>query len=947
MAVISCILFGTGTTSLAGNDAKLQPSNLMLMAPAPVQIVLTAPNRMVNTKTLTLMGSILTTDGSVDWQTCNQLGTVSATRVSNGSAVPLTVTVFERHTAGAGAGGPPTTDSIRLYNGVGCVSFTLNNGAGVPAGDILVTVTVGGVTASKLVTVLDAATPGLFQNLSGTLSGGNLTWEPADGVIRLTGNVTVPSGQTLTILPGTLIMVDAGADGNGTKISSGNSTISAQGTQTAPIYFFPTTGAAAMALPQTGGEGSANGHNNPSAWGGFDLTGSGVMTWSYVFMTGAGNGVISGHPRPTVIRLAETHAFTAANSVMADSPGKIIYAIGNGVYTFQRCLFARNGIGGEYIGTGYTLTMEDTWMTRIGRAPINAANRLDGDIIHIDQPSNSHLRRCILTDGGDDVIDHSGGATPVVQDSIIYDANDKVVSIGGGATASITMTNCLVFNVPNGITCAGAPAFLTNCTLGSSTNVNGRACTSAIQKCILWTNSTSTCCGTVNFTIVGNSGNLGCGTGNLSVNPQFVNTTCDYGLQPTSPALSAGPAGTQIGWLGFPSTRRVALMSGTLSAPATVPNSTVDYTIFVQDAQDLGRYQTFLSITRTSGSGSLIVDCPGGVHIDEQRSDYAFFGLGSTSVITDCLAGSATSSLSSGFVNIGSAPRYLSTYNLRVSSDATQGAMFEIRALGISGSSLADPNNLPIPFAIGPASVLTIGLCPAVDAGINLAVCAGGTATLNGAQSHASGTTWSATGDGSFGNPSLLGTTYTPGPNDIASGSVTLTLTGGPIAPCQIPSSDSLVLTIQHAPTANAGGNQALCNGSSADLTGATQFSTGCIWTTAGDGSFDNAGLLSAIYTPGATDIATGQVVLSLSCSGVSPCVAPSTGTVTITWTPGALDGDMNGNGQTNGADIRLFIMAVMSQSHAAADVCQGDFTLDGVVSIGDLPGMVNRLIGD
>ncbi len=529
------------------------------LANAPDTLRLTAPTRMLNTKTLTIKAELIDTSGQIDWRVWNHIGSVSATRVSNKQAVPLTVTVFERHNAGAGAGGPPNADSIRFYNGVGCVSFTLNNGATVAGGDILVTVTVGGVTASRLVTILDAATPGLIQDLSGTLSGGNLIWEPADGVIHLTGNVTVPAGQTLTILPGTLIMVDPGPNGTGTTINSVNSTIQALGVSTAPIYFFPTTGAAAMVLPQTGSEGSGNGHNNPSAWGGFELAGVGSMAWSYVFMTGAGNGVVSGHPRPTVIRLADSHSFSATDSVLADSPGKILYGNGSGIYLFQRCLFARNGIGGEFIGVGYTLTMEDTWMTRIGRAPINAANRLDGDILHIDQLSNTHLRRCILTDGGDDVIDHSSGATPNIADSIIYDANDKVLSISGG-TGSITMTNCLVFNVPGGLYCTGAPAYLTNVTIGTGTNLFSAGCGSVIQQCILWPGTVNSCCGLVNYTSVGNTGDVACGTGNLAVNPLFIDpnftppadVSVNFGLQSNSPDRTAGPGGTQIGWLGFP-----------------------------------------------------------------------------------------------------------------------------------------------------------------------------------------------------------------------------------------------------------------------------------------------------------------------------------------------------------------------------------------------------------
>ncbi len=523
-------------------------------------IRLTMPQRMVNTKTLTLKAELLDSSGNIDWRVWNTLGTVSATRVSNGQAVPLTVTVFERHTAGAGAGGPPTTDSIRLYNGVGSVSLTLNNGASVPAGDLIITVNANSKSASRLVTVVDAAAPGTFQDLSGALSGGNLIWEPADGVIHLTGHVNVPPGQTLTIMPGTLIMVDSGPDGDGNRIDSNTSTINAQGTRTNPIYFFPTNGPPAMVLPQTGSEGSGNGHNNPACWGGFDLIGAGSMTWSYVFMTGTGNGVVSGHPRPTVIRLANNYAFTASDSVLCDSPGKIIYGNGNGVYTIQRCLFARCGIGGEWIGSGYTLTVDDTWMTRIGRAPINASNRLDGDILHIDQPSNARVRRCILTDGGDDIIDHSSAATPIVENSILYDANDKTVSIGGGG--SITMTNCLVFEVPGGIRCAGVPAYLTHVTLGPNTNVNGQdTVNSVMQQCIFWPLGSPTCAsGQMNYCDTANAANLGCGTGNISANPNYVDSNfsppgdvfVNFGLQAGSPALTAGPSGNQIGWLGFP-----------------------------------------------------------------------------------------------------------------------------------------------------------------------------------------------------------------------------------------------------------------------------------------------------------------------------------------------------------------------------------------------------------
>ncbi len=503
--------------------------------PPPASIRLTMPTRMVNTKTLTLKAELLDTFGNVDWRIWNKLGTVSVTR--DGVAVPSSVNVFETYPYGAGATTP--ADSIRCYNGIGSVSLVLDNGAAEPAGDVQVTVTVDGRAASQTVTVLDAATPGLFQTLSDPLSGGDLTWEPADGVIHLTGNVTVPAGQTLSILPGTLIMVDSGPSGDGTRIYANGATIHALGTQAEPILFFPTVGLTAMVLPQTV-------QNNPPSWGGISLQGTGASTFTYVFLTGAGNGSVSGHPRPAVVRLEGSHALTATDCVFADAPGKIMHGIGSGVYTFRRCLFSRNGIGGEFL-TSAGLTIEDTWFTRIGRAQEGA--ECDGDILHIDFAGTSIIRRCIMTDGGDDVVDHSGTATPTIENCIVYDIDDKVVSIGGAGT--ITIINSLLLSAPGGVRCANMPAYLDHVTVGPGTNVNGQASTSNIQECIFWPSSANTCTGNVDYCDVYSG--LGCGDGNISVDPNFVDPNYyDYNPRLGSPVLTAGPTGGRIGWLGFP-----------------------------------------------------------------------------------------------------------------------------------------------------------------------------------------------------------------------------------------------------------------------------------------------------------------------------------------------------------------------------------------------------------
>lgn len=500
---------------------------------------------MLNTKTLTLKAELIDAAGQIDWRTFSAIGVVSATRVSDGSPVPTSITVFETMGGGAGGGGP-FADEMRFYNGVGSVSITLDNGPAEPPGDIMVQVTVGTASATRVVTVLDGGDPGIFRNLLGPLFGADLLWRPEDGVIHLVGDVTVGAGLTLTIQPGTIVMVDAGPPNAGTAILVNGGTVHAVGSREQPIAFFPTSGPLAMVLPQ-------NTQNNPPSWRGFYHSGAGSSVYQWVFVAGAGNGIIVGHPRPPIFRMLDSYSVDIFDSVVADSPGNVMVAYlgASGTYRIQRSLFSRCGIGGEFIGSGYTAVLEDSWFTRIGRAP--EPNGVDGDTLHFDHTGNvSIVRRCVLTDCGDDLIDQSTGATPVLENCIMYDARDKVVSLDG--TGQITMTNCLAFSAPGNVRCAGAPAIITNCTFSGNSTVTGPNCTlSVFRNSIFWTTSIQTCCGLVSNTLVGNPSNLGCGLGNISMDPMFTNPAVgDYTLQPGSPALTAGPLGEQIGWLGFP-----------------------------------------------------------------------------------------------------------------------------------------------------------------------------------------------------------------------------------------------------------------------------------------------------------------------------------------------------------------------------------------------------------
>ena len=508
----------------------------------PVELRVTAPSRMLNDKTLTLKAELFDGAGNIDWQVWSAYGTVSAQRVSDQSSVPITITYFEEHA------GIPAPDSIRFYNGKGSVSFTLDNGLCELPGEIEVSVSVLGVRGSKIVTVLDD-TP--MRTLSGNISG-DRTWGPGDGVIHLTGNISWDSGD-LVIQPGTLVMIDPSVDFD---LSTGRR-IMAQGTEEEPIYFFPTTGPPGMVLPNVCSSGvpSCEGgtRHNPEAWGQIRHSGSASSVFEHVFFVGGGNGSSEGHTRPPMLRFVNSSSFELRDCVLADNPGKAVYGNGTGTYIFERTLITRCGHGTEFTGSsGYTLRILDTWYTGVGRGPgrDRCGNDcgFDGDLINPRSPGDILIKGCVLTDGGDEAIDGSV-ATITVENTIMYNVRDRAYTDDGGS-AKATFRNCLIFG--NGGAFGGSgKKILENTTVYGGGGVYGSGI--EVRKSILWPQTLS-CNGTFTNNVLA-TGSTNCDSSNIHANPEFIRTSgpnYDFNLQPTSPAIAAGPVGDRVGWLGFP-----------------------------------------------------------------------------------------------------------------------------------------------------------------------------------------------------------------------------------------------------------------------------------------------------------------------------------------------------------------------------------------------------------
>lgn len=166
---------------------------------------------------------------------------------------------------------------------------------------------------------------------------------------------------------------------------------------------------------------------------------------------------------------------------------------------------------------------------------------------------------------------------------------------------------------------------------------------------------------------------------------------------------------------------------------------------------------------------------------------------------------------------------------------------------------------LPTSYAV------TVTDAPMVNAGPDTISCPGSPITL--AQATATNTSvvfWTRIGDGTFIDPTLINATYTPGPQDFINGTFTLILGGAGIAPCGNVS-DTVVVTISPVTVAFAGDNDTICAGEIYTLAASSTFNyDSLLWTTSGDGTFDDNTLLHPVYTPGTNDLNNGNVTLTL-----------------------------------------------------------------------------------
>ncbi len=226
----------------------------------------------------------------------------------------------------------------------------------------------------------------------------------------------------------------------------------------------------------------------------------------------------------------------------------------------------------------------------------------------------------------------------------------------------------------------------------------------------------------------------------------------------------------------------------------------------------------------------------------------------------------------------------------------------------------------------GFTSTVTLQTASAVA---DMYICENRTVQLSGTTTNSSSALWTTLGDGTFDDATLQEAIYTLGPNDIQLGSIDLKLTAYALPPLVDSVSDDMTISVTYNSISNAGDDITVCNNNMAQLDGQAEHYESIIWSSAGDGTFNDATMLNAEYVPGTEDVAVGEVVLSLTATATSPCVNDSVDDIFVYITKNPKP-NAGLDGETCGANVYQ-LQGLADDSESVEWSTAGDGTFDDI----------------
>ena len=253
---------------------------------------------------------------------------------------------------------------------------------------------------------IDASTA--WTSVSGIFTT-DTNW-PVNSRIHITGNLTIPTGTTLTIGAGSIIRINPLVN----ITNSGRTII--DGTVNQPVVFTSTNAAAVLPEVRT------------YAWGGFFIRGAGaeLIANACMFVGGGGNTGISfspgsSHKSEQAVFLVHSSARMAlTNCAVINTAGQVANGY-NSDLTYDHCHIQRAITAGESVG---------------------------GTIIFnhcavIEFPEDNGFNNAALADGDYDAIYFTTG-THLVLNSLIGFCKDDAIDSGSGGGGTVLVTNCWI-----------------------------------------------------------------------------------------------------------------------------------------------------------------------------------------------------------------------------------------------------------------------------------------------------------------------------------------------------------------------------------------------------------------------------------------------------------------------------------------------------------------------
>ncbi|HZK07661.1 MAG TPA: hypothetical protein VFC92_05625 [Bacteroidales bacterium] len=168
--------------------------------------------------------------------------------------------------------------------------------------------------------------------------------------------------------------------------------------------------------------------------------------------------------------------------------------------------------------------------------------------------------------------------------------------------------------------------------------------------------------------------------------------------------------------------------------------------------------------------------------------------------------------------------------------------------------------------------VVTIQPLPAISAPSNRVFCENQTFLFSAAAESYASISWITSGDGTFANTQGDTVQYFPGNNDFLLKAFTVTACAQPVSPCSDVACTMIHSTIQDPPVLNAPPSRNGCEFAPITVNSASSNYDHVLWSTQGDGTFENAAVLNTKYYPGTADVAASGTTLTIAAFGSGAC---------------------------------------------------------------------------